>query len=516
MAQSGYTPLSLYYSATASTAPTAGNLVAGELALNTNDGKLYYKDSSGVVQVIASKAGNVNVSSFSGGTTGLTPNTATTGAVTLAGTLAVANGGTGVTTSTGSGNNVLSTSPTLVTPALGTPSALVLTNATSLPVGGISATGTPSSTTYLRGDGSWATVTGGGGTPGGSTTQVQYNNAGSFAGSAGFVYDNANGILNLSGSTGALTVPRGTTAQRPSSLVAGMIRYNTTTNTTEVYSGISWIAITSQTYTANYLIVAGGGGAGAYSGGGGAGGILSGTTTLTGGTSYSFVVGGGGAGISIYDAAASSGSDSTAFSLTSIGGGGGASYNATGTVAGRSGGSGGGGGGTGNTPYTSSGGSGTSGQGYAGGGGAYSVTNSNVGGGGGGAGAVGTTATTAGAIGNGGIGIQSSITGTATYYAGGGGGGVGTTVSPTTGGLGGGANGVTSGNTVGNNGTVNTGGGGGSSGANGYVGGTGGSGVVIISVPTANYSGTTTGSPNITTSGSNTIIKFTASGSYTA
>jgi hypothetical protein len=39
------------------------------------------------------------------------------------GTLAVARGGTGVTTSTGSGNTVLSTSPTLVTPVLGTPSS---------------------------------------------------------------------------------------------------------------------------------------------------------------------------------------------------------------------------------------------------------------------------------------------------------------------------------------------------------------------------------------------------------
>ena len=56
MAATGYTPISLYYSATAAAAPTAGNLVAGELALNTNDGKLYYKDSSNVVQVIASKA----------------------------------------------------------------------------------------------------------------------------------------------------------------------------------------------------------------------------------------------------------------------------------------------------------------------------------------------------------------------------------------------------------------------------------------------------------------------------
>jgi len=57
MAATGYTPISLYYSATASAAPTAGNLVAGELALNTNDGKLYCKDSSNAVQVIGTKGG---------------------------------------------------------------------------------------------------------------------------------------------------------------------------------------------------------------------------------------------------------------------------------------------------------------------------------------------------------------------------------------------------------------------------------------------------------------------------
>jgi len=52
----------------------------------------------------------------------------------VTGTLPVANGGTGVTTSTGSGNNVLSTSPTLVTPILGTPTSVTLTNATGLPL----------------------------------------------------------------------------------------------------------------------------------------------------------------------------------------------------------------------------------------------------------------------------------------------------------------------------------------------------------------------------------------------
>ncbi|CAB4156396.1 hypothetical protein UFOVP662_58 [uncultured Caudovirales phage] len=62
----------------------------------------------------------------------------TFGAVSLtadvSGTLPVANGGTGVTASTGSGNNVLSTSPTLVTPVLGTPTSVTLTNATGLPL----------------------------------------------------------------------------------------------------------------------------------------------------------------------------------------------------------------------------------------------------------------------------------------------------------------------------------------------------------------------------------------------
>jgi len=57
----------------------------------------------------------------------------------VTGTLGVSNGGTGVTTSTGSGANVLGTSPTitsavLVTPALGTPASGVLTNATGLPL----------------------------------------------------------------------------------------------------------------------------------------------------------------------------------------------------------------------------------------------------------------------------------------------------------------------------------------------------------------------------------------------
>jgi len=109
MAATNYTPISLYYSTTASTAPLAANLVAGELALNTLDEKLYFKNSSGVVKLLASNAVTAPVTTITFGTTGLTPSTATSGAVTVAGTLAPANGGTGVSnnaamTVTGSGN----------------------------------------------------------------------------------------------------------------------------------------------------------------------------------------------------------------------------------------------------------------------------------------------------------------------------------------------------------------------------------------------------------------------------
>lgn len=106
------------------TATNATNLTGG-LA-----GSIPYQTSAGVTsQLAAGTNGDVltlsgglptwavpatsGVTSFSAGTTGLTPNTATTGGVTLSGTLGVANGGTGVTTSTGTGNNVLSASPTL-------------------------------------------------------------------------------------------------------------------------------------------------------------------------------------------------------------------------------------------------------------------------------------------------------------------------------------------------------------------------------------------------------------------
>jgi hypothetical protein len=109
MAQSGYTPISLYYTTTAAAVPTSGNLVNGELAINITDGKLYYKNNSGVVTLLAGAtagpaggsntqvqynssgalAGSANLT-FNGTT--LTANTI--GAFTLGGTVA------------GGGNNI--------------------------------------------------------------------------------------------------------------------------------------------------------------------------------------------------------------------------------------------------------------------------------------------------------------------------------------------------------------------------------------------------------------------------
>jgi len=45
MAATGYTPIVLYNSTTASNVPTTGNLQAGELALNIADGKLFFNKS---------------------------------------------------------------------------------------------------------------------------------------------------------------------------------------------------------------------------------------------------------------------------------------------------------------------------------------------------------------------------------------------------------------------------------------------------------------------------------------
>jgi len=263
--------------------------------------------------------------------------------------------------------------------------------------------------------------------------------------------------------------------------------------------------------TASYLIVAGGAGGACLGGGGGAGGMLTGSgLTLDTNSIYAVTVGAGGAG-GTNGVRPANGSIST-FSMvnTAAAGGGGGGGNWNDSVDGQNGGSGGGGGNGTGTGLT--GGTGTAGQGNNGGTVASSAS-PYYSGAGGGAGAAGSGSNAAN---NGGIGLQSSITGTATYYAGGGAGTGWATGGGTagTGGAGGGGNATN--NSTGISGTANTGGGGGASGYPGAsvfpAGGAGGSGVVIISYPgsTQQMAGGT-----VTVAGGNVIHTFTSSGYLT-
>ena len=57
MAQTGFTPIQLYRTTTAAAVPVDTNLADGELAINTTDEKLYFKNAGGTVKLLASTAG---------------------------------------------------------------------------------------------------------------------------------------------------------------------------------------------------------------------------------------------------------------------------------------------------------------------------------------------------------------------------------------------------------------------------------------------------------------------------
>ena len=97
-------------SGNATTATTATNLAGGaasQIPYQSAAGTTTFLANGTSGQILRSNGASapswvnlstLGVSTFSGGTTGLTPSAATAGAITLAGTLAVANGGTGATT----------------------------------------------------------------------------------------------------------------------------------------------------------------------------------------------------------------------------------------------------------------------------------------------------------------------------------------------------------------------------------------------------------------------------------
>ena len=345
--------------------------------------------------------------------------------------------------------------------------------------------------------------------------------------------------LEVSG-TGAISVPSGTTAQRPTAR-QGMIRYNTTIDEFEMRDDSDWQIIkkggsatggtitysgsdTIHTFTTSddfvcqgelvcdILVV--GGGAGAphdkyHSAGGGAGGVHYATGyTLTAGT-YTCTIGAGGAGGTSVGTTGSHNqsepylSDANANGSPKDGGrpGGESSFGPDGgTVLALAR-----GGGTGGTHGAHGGDGGSGGGGCAyyhpykgeyidvsytgftryGNDGGYggNSTSGYMAGGGGGAGAAGEAGNTSNIGGDGGDGIQLSISGSATYYAGGGAGGLHSTStgwSAAEGGLGGGGDGSTG---EAEAGTANTGGGAGAGERTGTFprdGKSGGSGIIIV------------------------------------
>jgi hypothetical protein len=245
MAQSGYTPIQLYYSTTPSAVPTAGNLQDGELAINITDGKVYYKDNTGTVRLLASQ-GDLTTISF--GTTGLTPSTATGGAVTVAGTLVAGNGGTGINSYNGGDILYATGSTTLARLGIGTNGQIITSNGTvpqwtsgsSISVGTATnlAGGSAGSLPYQSGAGATTFLSIGTAnyvlTSSGSAPQWSQNlSIGSLTASSDSSFT----------STGALTISKGTVAQRPGSPTSGMFRFNTDSAAFEGYNGSAWTSV---------------------------------------------------------------------------------------------------------------------------------------------------------------------------------------------------------------------------------------------------------------------------------
>ena len=192
--------------------PSSANLISA-VTDETGTGSLVFATSPTLVTPALGTPSALVGTNITGTASGLTAGNVTTNAnltgaitstgnATSLGSFSSANLLSALTDETGTGVVVFATSPTLVTPILGTPTSGTLTNATGLPLttgvtgllpiaNGGTATATPSivAGTNVTVTGTWPNQTiaasASGGSPGGSTTQVQYNNAGAFGGITG-------------------------------------------------------------------------------------------------------------------------------------------------------------------------------------------------------------------------------------------------------------------------------------------------------------------------------------------
>jgi hypothetical protein len=291
MAQSGYTPILIYASGTASNVPLAANMTSSssgaELALNYADGKLYYKNSSGVVTLLIGTGGagvvagsNTQVQFNNSGAFGASS------ALTWNGTVFSATGYTASGTITGSSSTGVYAYGTLgytdvnhiLTMQSSQNSYIQMeiqntnTGATASSDVVVGNNNTTASTYYGDFGMNSSGWTGTAGTNSFNAPNMVYLTATTgdlllgtttantirFAVGGGADAMQINGTTSIVSfpTTGAITLPAGTTAQEPTG-VAGMLRFNTTTSQFEGYNGSSWAsvggaAISNDTSTATF------------------------------------------------------------------------------------------------------------------------------------------------------------------------------------------------------------------------------------------------------------------------
>ena len=234
---------------------TALILDVGELVYDTTNSGVYKGDGSTLGGVSVGGSGTVTSVAASVPTflsvSGSPITTSGTLAISLSGTaLPVANGGTGVTTSTGSGNTVLSTSPVFTTPNIGSATGSISGNAATV-------TTNANLTGHITSVGNAAVL--------GSFTSAQLGAAltdetgtgvNVFATSPTLVTPilgsaSATALTFTSTAVSGLTINRLTTAQRQAlTPVIGDVVYDTTIGTTCTYNGTFW------EYTKEYYVTA--------------------------------------------------------------------------------------------------------------------------------------------------------------------------------------------------------------------------------------------------------------------
>ena len=245
MAQTGYTPILIYSSSTASQAPAAGNLtnstLGSELAINITDGKLFYKDNANNVQVIAWKttpttAGGTGLTSYTAGDM-LYYASGTTLTKLAIGTLGQWLGSSGTAPQWNSPAALTKTDDTNVTLTLGGSASTALLNAASLTLGwagqlAVTRGGTGLST-VAQGDILYGSASNTLAALAKNTTATRYlSNTGSSNNPAWAQIDLSNGV------TGTLPVGNGGTGA--TTFTAGRILFGNTTSAINTSANLFW------------------------------------------------------------------------------------------------------------------------------------------------------------------------------------------------------------------------------------------------------------------------------------